>query len=137
MKGMNPMNEKLEPENEDQDPRSLFLYEKRLLDLESDFNRAYKQVVDLSEQLPPQTPDSGKDTLKMRLDTIKELIRLTCHKADLFMKLGPKYDVMKIHLEFMTILKERDPAMFREIVYEVDRRFRDMLHEDGTGLLGK
>jgi hypothetical protein len=125
------MNKKKEepPDEEREEVRSILLYERRLLSLEDDFNKAYEKARKLCDKILDDESSPGKEPNKIRLDAIKELISLTCERADFYLKLGAKYDVMRFHAEFLDELSKRDSMLFEDISAELARRARRIITE--------
>lgn len=103
----------------------IFLYEKRILALDSMFHKVRRQLERLTKRAWHSRDSVDWKAAKYQLDMIKTLIRITKEEAAFFLRLGQLYDVMKFHNDLFGYLERRDPDLLHQILTDLNNQYQD------------
>jgi hypothetical protein len=103
----------------------VWLYERRLLDLESGFRTALEACRALRKRLSDATGDGAPDIgpVKLELDILGVEIRLLKDNVAYYFKLGRIYDIVRFHEDFKEELRKVDPKLAVEIIRSLDSKW--------------
>jgi hypothetical protein len=104
----------------------MYLYQKRLLSLESEFEEIRKKIQALPGVL------SGND-IKNQLAVCTESIRLIKEQTAFYIKLGRNYDLLRLVEDILDAVRAEDPEMEDRIFDKVDLIWNEVQDGDGIG----
>ena len=108
----------------------MWLYQKKLTELESDFKDAKDAIRKIQKALEnPEGASEGADketdraTIKLRLDVALALVRLIKEQTAFYAKLGKKFDAFKLAEGIIYRLLSEDPGLAKRIVEDLNREW--------------
>jgi len=101
----------------------MYLYEKKLLELESEFAEVRKKISDLEKELNDSTK-TDKSPVKLKMDLITGEIRLLKERLSFYLKMKENYDLARFREEFLAELDKEDKKLCRKIIRRLDNRWK-------------
>jgi len=98
----------------------MYLYQRRVLALEKEFNNARRDLRRLLRQARYKPASVNSSALKTQLDLVNALIRLTKEETAFFVKLGQLYDFSQFCDDMIELLKRQDPELAGHMIKEID-----------------
>ena len=108
----------------------MWLYEKKITELEEEFENARSIIREVQEILEnskgagegiPETPDRAK--LKLKLDTAFALARLIKEQAAFYMKIGDLYDAFKLLKDLIDEFRKEDDELTDRVLDKIDNEW--------------
>ena len=101
---------------------TLYLFERRIAELEKEFTKTKKTVKKLRKKLENDPDSLDKIHLKSHADLLTLQIRLLKEQTTFYVKLGEAYDVGKVLLQLVDELQKESPLLCAKIIDRVNDR---------------
>lgn len=111
----------------------MYLYEKRLLALENEFEEIRLEIIGLSVKAEGSDESTDLKDLKTKLAFCTERIRLIKEQTAFYVKLGEKYDILRLLEDFTDAVRNEDAELEARIFNLVCDKWNAMMGgDDGT-----
>ncbi|MFH1675877.1 MAG: hypothetical protein ABIC40_02545 [bacterium] len=104
----------------------MFLYEKKLLELESEFDEVREKISVLEGQLYVTVEEAkkiDKVSVKLKMDLLTGEIRLLKERMSFYLKMKESYDLARFKEEFLAELDKEDKELCRKIIRRLKNRW--------------
>jgi len=103
----------------------MYLYQKKLLLLDKEFNDVRKQIKKLSGLFDngDGSPDLDPKIIKIQLELAIGLVRLIKEHASYYIKLGKTFDALELAKKLLTHIERTDPGNAIKLLEEIDREW--------------
>jgi hypothetical protein len=112
--------------------REMLLFEKRLYALEKELTRVREFLAGISESVANLNPDDENEKVKIKLQVTlaTEQVRLVKDLMNFFMKLGIKYDYIRILEDFQDEIHDFDPDFEEHILICLCEKWQSIMGGD-------
>lgn len=111
----------------------MWLYQKRLISLEEDFEKVRKTLIELNEILGKcknNGEDFDKTKIKLKLDLAIGRVRLIKEQASFYLKMGRSFDLISFLDEVIVEVEKFDEGLKDRIVKIIDDRWKSLEEND-------